>query len=612
MQTLAFLLLASFAQGPRDQALLDSLRLSLDSGQLEGFQRLFVRSSDADQVAEMTERQGLRGLKVKVIPAPPGWGTSGDSWVVFHKPQSIESYHDMVFRVASTPERLLVGSEVPESDTGGWTVGEGKFDVSLFASEGRASVSADLSLVQNSPGRAPVFRLGDPYAVEKAQVDGREANVVTADSMKVPTPSQGDVLRAGGLVIVWDAGKSDRLSLEYGGKPTDSGGDRITEKLCYMTAWWAPTISRKPYGTSTRIEGPADWVLMSEGVETSPQSAGFAPKQPRTGSQIKTFRCEVKLTYPKVVAGRYRLAAEAKDAKGRTFRSFQFDPVQEDRAKKDVELMNRAVAFYEDTLGPWPFPGYACFDGDGYYGIESYSYTLLLRSNTTRFVTHEMGHTYFGGVVPNSYTKDGWNESLTQYVDSVLFSKNADQTLEAGYKTLNVGVPLTEMDRPWMHGSATYFRGAYVMAMLQREIGLESVIEGMKAIVKERKGLDTTWPDLRPYFERVSHVALGWFWDQWVSGATFPTIRATEAQLVRNGNAWTTWVTVRQTGTEKPFRLRFNLVASALDKAKTLEVVLAEGSGTVRVDTDFEPKSIAVDAFGLALATACPPIAPRP
>ena len=60
----------------------------------------------------------------------------------------------------------------------------------------------------------------------------------------------------------------------------------------------------------------------------------------------------------------------------------------------------RACEFFEKNLGPFPFPSYEVFDADTYYGIESYSYTLLNRTVTTRFVTHELGHTWFGGIAP--------------------------------------------------------------------------------------------------------------------------------------------------------------------------------------------------------------------
>ena len=190
------------------------------------------------------------------------------------------------------------------------------------------------------------------------------------------------------------------------------GEDKVATNVAYLTAWWTPSIARLPHTTEVKIDAPEDWHVVSEGLSNGPRS----------------FRCDVPISYPKVMGGLYRLAAEAKDPKGRTFQAYHLDPVQPERGKRDVALMLEAVEFFEKTLGDWPFPGYTCYDADTYYGIESYSHTLLRRNITTTFVTHEMGHTYFGGLVPSAYVWDSWNEGLTQYIDSVVFRNNRDGT----------------------------------------------------------------------------------------------------------------------------------------------------------------------------------------
>ncbi|MBI5708077.1 MAG: hypothetical protein HZC36_13935 [Armatimonadetes bacterium] len=600
-------------QGGAPQALLDDLRLSIDSGQPEKLQKLFVRQADAESVLEMAGRSGPKSLKVKLIPTPPGWGAPGSYWAIFHKRQGIESFHDMVFNVAVTPERLLVGREVPETQTGGWTVETGRFDVKVLPSQSAAEVETTLRLTHKGEPRALMMRLGDPFTVSSASSASRAIKVVEAYDRAVPTPAQGDLVRAGGILVYWGTSAPNTLTLRYRGNPGEAGnqgGDRVTNRLCYLTAWWTPTIARQPYTTATRIEAPEPWVIVSEGVEAQPEAVGFAAMTASPGNSVRTFKCDIKITFPKVIGGEYKLAAEGKDGKGRVFRSYQLEPINRARADKDVDLMKRATAFYEDTLGPWPFPGYACFDGEGYYGIESYSYTILLTQNTTRFVAHEMGHTYFGGIVPNSYTRDCWNESLTQYVESVLFSKNADKSLEKGYETNKIPVPMTAMSRPGLFGSASYFRGAYVMTMLGHEIGLDRVIAGMKAIVKERAGVDTTWPELRPYFEKASGQDLGWFWDQWVENAVYPKVDIADAQLIQ-GNPTTTWVTLVQSGTKKPYRLRLKIKASAQGAEKVTEVVLSEVKGTFRVDTPFVPTKVELDPFEFTMATVGPAVEPK-
>src|SRR5262249_43306873 len=159
------------------------------------------------------------------------------------------------------------------------------------------------------------------------------------------------------------------------------------------------------------------------------------------------YKCSVPIAYPKVCAGKYVLALEGKQ-NGHALRSYQFAPVDLKRATDDVGWMKKAIAFYEANLGPFPFKTYECFDGKKYYGIESYSYTILAPSITTWAVSHEMGHTYFGGVVPCAYVKDSWNEGLTQYVDDVLLHHNPEVEQNA-FSGININVPLTEMPVAW-------------------------------------------------------------------------------------------------------------------------------------------------------------------
>jgi aminopeptidase N len=232
------------------------------------------------------------------------------------------------------------------------------------------------------------------------------------------------------------------------------------------------------------------------------------------------------------------------------------------------------MSWYESHLGPFPFDEYSCFDSTTYFGIESYNYTLLRTDITTSEVAHEMGHTYFGGLVPCAYVHDSWNESLTQYVDSVLRQNDADQTLESAYRTISLNMPLTEMPVAEEYGGATYMRGAFVMRMLENEIGLDNIYKGLRALIADRRGKDTTWYDLRPYFEKASGQKLDWFWRQWVSGSTFPKLEITDVQGIPTTAGTRVLVTIRQSGTPDLFRLRFKVYAKGVTKTVSSVVTM--------------------------------------
>ncbi|HEY0866613.1 MAG TPA: M1 family aminopeptidase [Fimbriimonas sp.] len=574
------------------QQLLDNLRLSLSTGSEARVLSKFARPEDAAYLLRMAKnRGGLRNVRVAIFPTPPGWG-SAPYWAVFHTFQDIESDHDPVHELIRTEDGLLVGREVPERLANFNRITKAAVSARIRETQSSASITANLAMQGADAKKATLFRLNDVYRLEVATVNASPADVVVAGDAVVPEVKEGQVLRAGSLIVPWTTKPLQNASFGYSGTVATTGEDKVNSRLCYLTAWWVPSTARLPHPTNVTVEGPGDWEIRSEGV---------LKKSARNGNrQTVSYECDLPISYPKIVGGRYRLAGSLTD-RGRLFRAYQFEPVDSARGRQTVELAAKAVAWMEDRLAKFPFPGYDTFDAEGYYGIESYSYTLLEKNIVNRFVSHEIGHTYFGGMAPSAYVVDSWNESVTQYVDSVLYLQNADRSLEQGLRSTNLKAPLSVMAEPHDWQGHSYMRGAFVMRMLEHEIGLDATMKGLKALVTERTGKETTWPDLRPVFEKASGRDLAWFWSQWVTGAEFPNL-----QIVR----WTneTWngknqtrVQVRQSGTPSPFRLRYRIRLTRGPSRKEEEVTMTAPEATFNVPSDFKPDKVELDVLGYAL-----------
>jgi hypothetical protein len=587
--------------------MLDALRLAVGHGTKASVLRHFAREDDATYFFNMAGRiGGISKFKVNVIPVPPGWKGEGIAWAIFHTFQEIEQDHDTVYPIIRTEQGWKLGKEIPEWFPSSHKVKHARMDVTLFPNQSRTQIITHLDLEQKNPGAAPLFRLNDVYEIRDASSGGKAFRIVVADDQKVPQVREGDVLRAGGLLIPWTTRPLKDLDATYVGAVNHPGHDKILPNVVHITANWVPNLGRLPFTTATRITGPREWpALVSEGNKVSDEAAGFKPKS-AGDNQVVTFKCDIPISYPKVNGGAYKLAAEGTD-NGRTFRAWHFT-VDKARAEKDVQTMINFCRFFDDKLGPFPFKSYDVFDGSGYYGIESYSYTILAANITNWATSHEMGHTYFGGLVPSAYTRDTWNEGMTQYVDSILFLKNADGTLQNGLRTIGIPVPLSKMDIAWEFGSATYFRGAYVMNILAAEIGLENVYSALRAIIKDRIGKDTVWADLRPYFERASGKQLDWFWNQWINNATFPTLSVREATVARKERTYSTYVAVRQTGTPAPFRLRFSVKVRRGAQVAEKIVTMSSPEGAFTIESNFAPVDAVVEVFPHTLGKAGSPV----
>jgi hypothetical protein len=585
------------------QSLHGEIAAALNTSDRNRLLRLFEKEEHAQYLFEMASRRGgLRNIKVTLLPKPPGWEGAEQTWAVFHTAQYIQADHDPVYPLLPTPSGLRLGPEIPEYATDHVRIRHARLDADLHPARSQVDVEAVLTLTEPEAPRAPVFRLNSPYTVAWAQLDGKTARVIVADG-PAPEVREGDVVRAGSLLIPWSKEPIKQASFRYSAVLDRGREDHISDKVGYVTAWWVPSLARLPHTTTTRITGPAAWVLRSEGEPVSQRAAGFeSDKQPGSGQQVVAFKCDLPISFPKVMGGRYLLAAEGTD-NGKNYRVWHLDRIERGRAQHDLQRMIEFVRFCEEKLIPFPFSGYECFDGENYYGIESYSHTLLSKGITSRYVAHEIGHTYFGGIAPSAYVKDSWNEGVTTYVDDVLTGRHVDRPLEAGLATVNLDIPLTQMPRPHLHNSATYMRGAYVMKMLEYEIGPEKVLEGLRLLLRDRVGKDTTWPDLRQYFEKAGNAKLDWFWEQWIAGSRFPTLSIMDHRSSHSDNeGFTTAVTVRQSDVPSPFRMRFAIRLAAPGQHVEELLHLTTQEHTFTIQSPFRPSEVRLVVLPYTLA----------
>jgi hypothetical protein len=578
-------------------ALLRDLREALRSKSVSRIRADFQNPSGANYLFSMASNRGesdraqsqsarieigLGKIKIAMIPAPPGW--PGHYWAIFHTAQTIEEDHDPVYKVVQDQKgSWALADEIPEDSLGGWRITSQKYRAVLSPSVSRVTVQVEVSLAKGT-GIAVPFRLNDTYKLS--------GDVVMAGEVEIPSVREGQILRAGSLLIPWTRALGSKLDLNYSAILPRGPEDEITPNDAYVTAWWLPSLGRLPFPVNATITAPNAWKVRAEGIQISSRRIG--------AEQVVGFTCDLPISYPKIVAGKYKEMA-SQQVDGAKFAIYQVSPTDSRRAKRDLKNMLAAAKFYKERLGPLPFKGYECYDATRYYGIESYSHTLLQR-DVTHFISHEMGHSYFGGLAPCPYVNDSWNEGVTEYVDSVLLLHDADKSLENGLGTVDIPVPLAKMPIPWNLDDATYWRGCYVMKMLESEIGLDAVLEALKLITTERVGQDTRWTDLRAYFERTSHRALDWFWRQWIEGAAFPTLHYT-AETSRDAKGqFETVIKVDQEGISTPFQIRAAVKLAGAEDTHDRPIQLTDRSSTLRFTTTRNPNHVELVIFPYTLA----------
>jgi hypothetical protein len=579
-------------------AFVSTVRSTAKTASYASLRKLFTSPSNTQYLEAMIGPQSsLKNIGVDACPAPPGFEKFGSHWVIFHRYQEIESHHDVVVPVVRTGEGLSLGAEIPEDLAVPYRFAHLKFKVRLLPEERRAEISTTCEVKRAGEGPSTlVMRLNDAYALSGASYAGSPVAVLSGDTVQTKLdPKQRQLVRCGGLLYLTNAGNGGSLELKYAASLDIRGLDKTTADLALLTSYWYPHIGRQPVTSETEIEGPKDWLLLGNGNLVSEQ---LFPERKRC-----SFKSDVPLCWFHVVGGPYKLAAEVSD-RGRKFRAWHLGAVDTARGKHDAEMARDAVAFYEDRLGKFPFNGYDVVDTPDFYGVECYSFTVLTPRITMWATSHEIGHTYFGGLVPNTYIKSIWNEGLTQYIDSIAFKKNSDRTLEGGYQSRKAPVSLADSFLAHgPYGNVGYMRGAYVFKMLENELGTDQLNLCLRRLIIDRQGKSTEWSDIERSFSATAGRPLSWFFDQWVRGKSFPTIsiaRAFGEPGPRGG--FNTHVDFLQTGTQGPFKLKFEVIVVAEGGERRQIVSMDSQTGSCDIETPTRPIRVMINALGWTLS----------
>ncbi len=588
----------------------------LARGRAEEVRGLFVKPEFADYLLESApSATSLARLRVSCFPAPPGYEARGNYWMVFHTWRRLEDHHDAVFPLVRSNGEVALGEEIPEDVFVPFRWERGDLWVRFFPSEKRVDITVRYPLRRVGEGpRTLLMRLNDLYEVREARLlraEGSQASSTvssggTAGWKKIKTfvnvpldkvslsREEPEMVQAGGIVYVTNVEGGEELEFSYSAELDIRGGDQVTSEYALLTSYWYPHIGRQPFKPTTRVEAPAEWVIIAQGKKVGEKIEG--------DRKTVEYVNEVPVCWVHVVAGPYRLASEVTD-RGRVFRAWQLGTIEASRARQNVEMARDAVAFFEDRFGPFPYDHYDVVDTPNFYGVECYSFTVLTPRITSWATSHEIGHTYFGGLVPNTYIKSIWNESLTQYIDSIQFKNNSDRTLELGYSMRRVVVPLAKVNIPHgRFGNVGYMRGAYTMKMLENELGLEMMNHCLRELVKRRKGQVTEWEDILAVFEQVSGRSLKWFFQQWVFSSSFPSLNIERAVAQRAPDGWRVTVRIRQSGVLEPYRLRFGVVIEGTGVSHKEVVTMEESVQEFSFTVPRKPARVVLDALGWTLA----------
>ncbi|OJJ17332.1 hypothetical protein BKI52_30410 [marine bacterium AO1-C] len=208
--------------------------------------------------------------------------------------------------------------------------------------------------------------------------------------------------------------------------------------------------------------------------------------------------------------------------------------------KKIFQYTGDMMAFFEDKSGiPFPQDTYSQVlvgrhyqEMSGYAILKnSYGRLVLKDSTETNLISHELAHQWWGNMITCKNWKHFWlNEGFATFMSAAynehrFGKKKYEANIQAYFKVYDQ-IKSKGGDKPlvfkrWVNPSRddrnlVYFKGAYVLHLLRKELGDAAFWKGIKSFSQTYYGKSVTTKDFQTAMEKSSNQSLKVFFSKWV------------------------------------------------------------------------------------------------
>lgn len=523
--------------------------------------------------------------KSDVLTVPTAQASAAPGYlVVLHDWHTCESDGDHVYKAVDTADGWRLGDEIPETATLGFRVVDHDLKVRFDVSKQAAIISDRVSLKRTTETRPA-------YALLRLSSDFRVSEL-TCEDKPVPYAQVGGV-----IAFVPPSGQRFRFDLKYAGKVDHKESDYILPNEATLDSYWYPQIARLPATATTTVTAPAGWTGVAIGERVREKRAA-------DGSVTTTFRNDNPICFYTVDAGRYTVTNRS--SHGRDLYVCLLSPDAK-LAADCLDTLEAALDFYDSHFGAFPYRRYGVVQTKGPFGgaLEAYSFATFGNGTLPDTIPHELSHTWWGGLVPCTYTRSMWNESFAEYSDG-LFQRTTQapgprrRDAAPGQHRFIKGFDSFAMDQAHdtsdgKQSAVGYGKGALVLRLLEQELGQETMLRCMRAFYAEcAKGDPVEWPQFEAAVERVAGKNLRWFFAQWIEQKGLPVLKLANVRFAAEGTGMVVTGDLVQEGA--PYRLDVPLTIE-YDGGKTVSATVAtqNASASFRVKVPAEPERLILD-----------------
>jgi hypothetical protein len=505
-------------------------------------------------------------------------------YVVFTTPLTSQDRGDQVFEYDGSKLTRLVS----EKEWRGMRLTDLDFDLRFEPTKKLAHLKAKATFYRTGDSEASFFvRLSPNYRVSTV-TNWRGEPVKFAQSggvVSLPTPDR----------------RSFEYTFTYSGEVNLPGyaGAIVDDEVMLTNDYWWPHIARQPIRVKTTSTVPMDWTVVSQGNRVS--------REIIDDQLVVKYENLIPVSYLSYSAGKFRVA-ERKLDDVRYFIASRL--LTEEELADQLEFVPPVIEFFS-RFAPFPYKEYGAVDTDLYGGgaLEAYSYATYGHGWLPDEDPDEPSHTWWGGLISNTYLDTFWNESFASFSEGFYAREGSIGDRDAKRRAFvsqasmspaydRAAIENVGADGGGLASSLGYGKGGDVLQQLEFEMGTQKFSEVLAEwLAGHNQFEEGGWNS----FESVCGPEWTWFFDQWIRRPGCPKISSVTAAQGGKLN-----LSIQQAAPYYQFKVDLAIRTSQGVVYEVVDVVPDE-SGNSRLELDVTDAIIvSVDPFDRLLQPGRP------
>ena len=408
------------------------------------------------------------------------------------------------------------------------------------------------------------------------------------------------------------------ISVPYVGIPADGliiSKNKYGDRTFFADNWpnrahhWIPCVDKPDDKASFEfiVTAPSHYKVISNGIKLAEKEVGNEMK-------LTHWREDSPLSTKMMVIGVAKFATKTYDDSPKDIPISAW-AYPRDSAKwfYDYALTPGILKFFADYIGPFPYNKLANVQSKtAFGGMENasaifYNEDYVTGSRTYEDVmAHEIAHQWFGDMVSEKSFAHLWlSEGFADFFESLYTEKKygekaarekwiaaRDEVIAFARQSNKAVVDSTE-DLMSLLNANSYKKGAWVLRMLQNEVGDSVFKKIIQTYYNQYKGSNAETRDFEAVAEKVSGKELTWFFDQWLYQPGIPKLNVTWDYNRED-------ILFSPFGFEKKYKYQLPLEILLIFKDGTtekqlLKIEISEKAGTYVIPSKKKPSKILLD-----------------